>query len=96
MAIQELAEAKKLLDWCNENYNYETQKWNMDNVPNEILDCVLVYMKAGYPDFEDEWNTDFVTDFIHALTQSKIWKITRQWMKESVEEELEGLFWITE
>ena len=84
--------SKKLLDWCNENYNFETQKWNMDNIPDEILDCVLAYMKEWYPEIEYEWDEDFVTDFIVRITHSKIWKITRQWLKESFEEELNGLF----
>ena len=45
---------EKLLKWCDENFNYDTQEWNLNNIPDEILDCVLEYMKAGYPKYEQE------------------------------------------
>lgn len=83
---------EKLLKWCEENFDYETQKWDFNNVTDEILDCVLDYMNAGYPKYEQEWADDFVTDFIYEITHSKIWKITRAWMKKSLEEEIDTLF----
>jgi len=83
---------EKLLKRCEENFNYDTQKWNFDNITDEILDCVLDYMNAGYPKYENEWCGDFVTDFIFEITHSKYWKITRLRLKESFEEDTKHLF----
>lgn len=83
---------EKLLKWCDENFNYDTQEWNLNNIPDEILDCVLDYMKAGYPKYEQEWADDFVADFICEIAYSKIWKIAKLWLKELFEDETKHLF----
>lgn len=83
---------EKLLTRCEENFNYDTQEWKFNNITDEVLDWVLDYMRAGYPKYENEWCKDFVVDFIYELTHSKLWKITRLRMKESLAEEIECLF----
>ena len=83
---------EKLLKWCKENFDFETQKWDFNNISDEILDCVLDYMNAGYPKYEHEWDDDFVIDFICEIGHSKIWKITKLLVKESFEEETKHLF----
>ena len=38
---------QKLLEWCNENYDFEAQKWKSGDIPEEILDYVLTLEKQG-------------------------------------------------
>jgi hypothetical protein len=38
-------EQEKLLKWCDEHFNFDTQKWEYENIPDEILDCIISVMK---------------------------------------------------
>ena len=84
---------EKLLEWCNENYDFEAQEWKSVDIPEEILDCVLTLEKQGWPKYENGWDADFVIDFIYdKIVRSKYWEITRIWLKESLKEEIDCLF----
>lgn len=84
---------EKLLKWCNENYDFDAQKWTFESIPEEILDCVEFVMKQWWPQREDDFENDFITDFICSqIVCSKIWKITKLWLKEACKEQIENLF----
>lgn len=89
---------KKLLDWLNANFDFDSQEWIYDTIPDEILDCVLDIMRRE-DDFEslyemfDDATPDFITDFI--FDQIVNWKqgeITKLWLKRNFEKETESLF----
>lgn len=84
---------KKLLDWMYQNFNFDTQKWEYEYIPDEILDCVINIMKSGWPHCEHEWNEDFINDFICGnIVYGKQWEITRMWLKDCFKENTEHLF----
>ena len=86
-------EEKKLLDWMYQNFNFDTQKWEYEYIPNEILDCVISIMKNDWPHCEYEWDDDFITDFIYGeIVDWKQGKITKMRLKERFEEETKHLF----
>lgn len=84
---------EKLLKWCNENFNFETQKWEYEYIPDEVLDLVLEILKKGWPSYENESECDFVNDFICSeIVWGKIWKITKIWLKYYFEDNIKHLF----
>ena len=84
---------KKLLDWMYQNFNFDTQKWEYEYIPNEILDCVISIMENNWPHCENEWENDFIEDFIcDEIVYWKQWKITKIRLKGLFEEETENLF----
>lgn len=84
---------KKVLDWLEKNFNYDTQKWIYDTIPDEILDCIISIMKNNWPHCEHEGNNDFINDFIcDKIVYGKQWDITRMWLKECFEEDTKHLF----
>lgn len=86
-------EQEKLLKWCNENFNFDTQKREYKEIPNEILDCVIVVMKNWWANFENEYDNDFIDDFIQdEIISSKYWTITKMWLKSIFYDETKHLF----
>lgn len=86
-------EQEKLLKWCNESFNFDTQKREYKEIPNEILDCVIVVMKNWWTNFENEWDNDFVDDFICSeIVYSKYWTITKMFLKNIFYDETKHLF----
>ena len=86
-------EQEKLLKWCNENFNFDTQKWEYKYIPDEILDCIIVVLENWWPNFENEFNNDFITDFVYSeIEDGKQWKITKMLLKERFKEETKCLF----
>lgn len=86
-------EQEKLLKWCNENFNFDTQKWEYKEIPSEILDYVIVVMKNWWTNFDDEWTNDFIDEFICSeIVSSKYWTITKMWLKSLFNDETKHLF----
>ena len=84
---------EKLLEWCNEDFNFDTQKWRTCNIPDEILDCVLTVMEQWWPKFDDGCKNDFIDDFIfERIENSKYGKITKLCLKGYFEDMTKGLF----
>ena len=85
--------AQKLLDFCNENFDFDTQKWTCVDIPDEILDCALIVSREKESLFEHDFEDDFVVDFIYEkIVLSKYWAIIKAWLKESFEDRVDGLF----
>lgn len=89
---------KKLAEWVYANFNFDTQKWTYDVIPDDILDCVIDVMRKE-DDFEslhkifNNWTVDFITDFIFdQIVNWKQWEITKLWLKWRFEEETADLF----
>lgn len=86
-------EQEKLLKWCEEHFNFDTQKWEYEYIPNEILDCIITVRGKWWPRFENEYNDDFVIDFVYSeIEDGKQWKIIKMLLKERFEEETKDLF----
>ncbi len=84
---------EKLLDWCNETFNFETQKWECDNIPEDVLDCIIDIMEKWWPHYDNEHQNDFVNDFIYEkIVCWKQAKIAKIWLKEAFEEQTKDLF----
>lgn len=82
----------KLLKRCEDNFNVETQEFT-NEIPEEILDCIIEVIQWWWPDFEDWCNNDFVNDFICSkIIYWKYWTIVRIWLKELFKEETKHLF----
>ena len=84
----------KLLKRCEDNFNEETQEFS-NNVPEEILDCIIDVMQKWWPDFEDWCNNDFVNQFIYEFVRdtvfnSKYGTILRIYIMNNFDEYLAG------
>ena len=89
---------KKLLERMDANFDFETQKWTYNTIPDDILDCVIDIMRREdnfeslYKMFDDA-TPDFITDFIFdQIVNWKQWEITKLWLKRHFEEKTSDLF----
>ena len=88
-----MMEEKKLLDWMYQNFNFDTQKWEYECIPDEILDCIISIMENDWPHCENEWENDFINDFVYdKIVDWKQGKITKMRLKWYFEEETKDLF----
>lgn len=61
----------KLLKRCEDNFNEETQKF-ANEIPEEILDCIIEVMQEWWPSFENEACNDFINDFIYDFVHDTV------------------------
>ena len=88
-----MTEEEKLLEWCNKEFDFEAQQWRWNNIPDEILDCVITVLEQWWPHYKNEHENDFVNEFIYdRIVHSKYWKITKMCLKEEIIDEFKSLF----